>query len=576
MTKRNLLLASLLLVLGLGIMAPVASAQVEGNGTVFNVSPSLYTLRPNSIGDAGGQVYITMSTGLGTIAGGETFTITFSKPIVGAAGIKNAPVSEFCNDGTTALTGGSAGAGFCENMSFSAAGNVLTFTNGSAPLAGWAATEYVVIWGLRFDTVGVPPGTFITATVGAVLNQNYPVSFGMAGVTQSQTPINIGQVATTSAGGTVYAQVGAPYYATSILTCFGTTGSDFTINVAEQWAGAWTSLTDELTLAPYAPTASGLATNGSDISITISGIPIGVTVAPLSGPVTTLGTVLWGTYTPLSYTGVKANDSVTFDFPIASTLRPEVEAANFNFQVYTSGAIALQSPPMTASVTLDPMTPNVPVLYPAFTYPNGSLMEEPVYPLTVVDFIGCQTNLLFPYVTNFTNLSSGGALGNWDTGIVVSNTSSDPYGPAFGGAYPTAGTCAFSVYASTSGSLTPSADATPTATFNTAPVYSGGIQSFLLSQTSAKGLGGGYAIAVCNFLNGTGYAIVADNANGLGNWGVVGTYLAYVIPNPFEEPRWLDSIFGEFAISPWVYFYDYAAGSHRGNGSIPKLRAPHR
>lgn len=469
MTKRNLLLASLLLVLGLGIMAPVASAQVEGNGTVFNVSPSLYTLRPNSIGDAGGQVYITMSTGLGTIAGGETFTITFSKPIVGAAGIKNAPVSEFCNDGTTALTGGSAGAGFCENMSFSAAGNVLTFTNGSAPLAGWAATEYVVIWGLRFDTVGVPPGTFITATVGAVLNQNYPVSFGMAGVTQSQTPVNIGQVATTSAGGTVYAQVGTPYYATSILTCFGTTGSDFTINVAEQWAGAWTSLTDELTLAPYAPTASGLATNGSDISITISGIPIGVTVAPLSGPVTTLGTVLWGTYTPLSYTGVKANDSVTFDFPIASTLRPEVEAANFNFQVYTSGAIALQSPPMTASVTLDPMTPNVPVLYPAFTYPNGSLMEEPVYPLTVVDFIGCQTNLLFPYVTNYDAGTSGGALGNWDTGIVVSNTSSDPYGSAFGGAYPTAGTCAFSVYASTSGSLTPSADATPTATFNTAP-----------------------------------------------------------------------------------------------------------
>ena len=37
MTKRNLLLASLLLVLGLGIMAPFASAQVEGNGTVFNV-----------------------------------------------------------------------------------------------------------------------------------------------------------------------------------------------------------------------------------------------------------------------------------------------------------------------------------------------------------------------------------------------------------------------------------------------------------------------------------------------------------------------------------------------------------
>jgi hypothetical protein len=576
MTKRNLLLASLLLVFGLGVMAPFASAQVEGNGTVFNVSPSLYTLRPNSIGDAGGQVYITMASGFGTIAGGETFTITFSKPIVGAAGISKAPVSEFCSDGSTTLTGGSNGPGFCENMSFSAAGNVLSFTNGFAPITGWAATQYVVIWGLRFDTVGVPPGTFITATVGAVLNQNYPVSFGSAGVTQSQTPVNIGQVATTAAGGTVYATIGSPYYSTSILTCFGTTGSDFTINVAEQWSGAWTSLTDELTLAPYAPTASGLATNGSDISITFSGIPLGVTVAPLSGPVTTVGTVNWGTYSPLSYTGAKANDSVTFDFPISTTLRPEIEAANFNFEVYTSGPIALQSPPMTASVTLDPMTPTGIPLYPAFTYPNGPLLEEPMYPLTVVDFIGCQTNLLFPYVTNYNTGTSGGALGNWDTGIVVSNTSSDPYTPTFGGAVPTAGTCAFSVYASTSGSLTPSADAAPVATFNTPPVYTGGIQSFMLSQTSAKGVAGGYAIAVCNFLNGTGYALVADNANGLGNWGVMGNYLAYVIPNPFEEPRWLDSAFGEFAISPWVYFFDYAASSHRGGGSAPKMRAPHK
>ncbi len=179
MTKRNLLLASLLLVLGLGIMAPLASAQVLGNGTVFNVSPSLYTLRPNSIGDAGGQVYMAMASGLGTIAGGETFTVTFSKPIVGAAGIGLLPeptaAAEFCSDaGAGALAGV-----FCTSMTYSAAGNVFTFTNGPTPLSGLAMSNYITIWGLRFDTVGVPPGTFITATVGAVLNQNYPISFGI-------------------------------------------------------------------------------------------------------------------------------------------------------------------------------------------------------------------------------------------------------------------------------------------------------------------------------------------------------------------------------------------------------------
>jgi len=584
MTKRNLLLVSLLLVLGLGIMAPYASAQVvEGNGTVFNVTPSLYTLRPNSIGDAGGQIYMTMASGLGTIAGAETFTVTFSKPIVGASGISLLPrataAAEFCND----TTAGALAGVFCSSMvSWSASGNVFSFTNGATPLTGLAINNYITIWGFRFDTVGVPPGTFITATVGAVLNQNYPISFGAAGVTQTLTPVNIGQVASTAPGGTVLASLN---FSTSILTCFGSTGSDFEIAVAEQWSGAWTSVTDELTLAPYAPTLSGLATNGSDISITFTNIPLGVTVAPLSLPVTTTATgsgyPIWAPYAPLAYTGVKAGDMMTFDFPIAATLRPELEMANFPFEVYTSGPIALQSPPMQASVTLNPMTPNSPPLYPAFTYPNGTLAEEPDYPLTVVDFIGCQTNLLFPYITNYT--SSGGELGNWDTGVVVSNTSSDPYTDAFGGAVPTAGSCTFYVYASTSGSLTPTTDAAPVATFTTGPVYTGGVTTFFLSDTpppggtgtSAKGLPGGYAIAVCNFLNGTGYAEIVDNANGLGNWGVMGSYLAYVIPNPFEEPRWLDAIFGEFAISPWAYYYTSGLTHGGGGKSIPKLRAPH-
>jgi len=473
-------------------------------------------------------------------------------------------------------------------MSYSAAGNVLTLTNQSHPLGAvtnglggdLAIGQWITIKGLRFDTVGTTPGTFITAVVGAVLNQNYPLSFGISGVTQTQTPVNIGQVATTSLGGSVLATLSL---STSILTCFGAVvpGDAFVINVAEQWAGAWTSLTDEQTLAPYAPTSILGPTNGSDISITFTQIPLGVTITPGAtiddvvhpGVQTSEGTVNWGTFSPLAYTGVKANDTVTFEYPIATTLRPEVEAANFYFTVSTAGPIALQSPPMLASVTLNPMTPAV-GSYPAFTYPNGPLLEEPNYPLTVVDFIGCQTNLLFPYVTNYTSGSSGGALGNWDTGIVVSNTSSDPYTSVFGGAVPTAGTCSFYVYASTSGSLTPSADATPVVPpFSTSPVYTGGIQAFMLSQTPAAGVGGGYAIAVCNFLNGTGYAEIVDNANGLGNWGVMGSYLAYVIPNPYEEPRWLDAIFGEFAISPWANYYT-ASPLVKGAATMPKLRAP--
>jgi len=575
MTKRNLLLASLLLVLGLGIMVPSASAQ--GNGTVFNVNVSLYTLRPNSIGDAGGQIYLDYSSGTGIIAGTEVFTITFSKPIVGAAGIgllsEGTAAADFCNDTASPWPGV-----FCTSMTYSASGNVLTLTNGAANILPTAtlAGSYVTFWGIRFDTVGTPPGTFITATVGAVLNRSYPISFTSSGVTQA-APVNVGQVATTALGGSVLAGL---VQATSILTCFGATSSDFSISVAEQWSGAWTSLSDELFLAPYAPTATNLVTNGSDISVTLSGIPLGVTVTVLdAGPVTTTptdsGYPLWSAkYSPTTYTGAKANDMVTFDFPITATILDETESANFNFEVSTTGPIALQSVPMTASVTLNPMTPTSTPEYPAFTYPNGPLLEEPIYPIAVVDFIGCQTNLLFPYITNYSSGPSGGALGNWDTGIVVSNTSSDPYTELFGGAIPTAGTCAFYAYASTTGSLTPAIDATPVATWNTNPVYTGGVSAFMLSQTAARGLAGGYAIAVCNFLNGTGYAELVDNA-GIGNWEVMGSYLAYVIPNPYVEPRWVDSVYGEFAISPWAFgFSGFAPGRRGSNSKAPTIKPP--
>jgi len=577
MTKRNLFLVSVLLVLGLGIMVPTALAQVtQGNGTTFNVSPSLYTLRPNSIGDAAGPVYMTMASGLGTIAGGETFTVTYSKPIVGASGISSlsqaTAAAEFCDDSGA----GALATKFCSAMSYSAMGTVLTITNAGTPLVGLVAGNYIAFWGVRIDTVGLIPGSFITANVGAVLNQNYPISFSSPGVTLSNS-VNVGQVASTAPGGTVLATLNYP---ADLLTCFYGTSETFSISVAEQWAGAWTSVTDELALAPYAPTATGLATNGSDISITFSGIPLGVTITP-AAPANWEGTPLWGTFLPTTYTGAKANDTVTFDYPLATTVRDELEGANFVFTVSASSAISLQSPPMTASVTLNPMTPTSSVEYPAFTYPNGSLQEEPNYPLTVVDFIGCQTNLLFPYLTNYNGGTSAGALGNWDTAIVVSNTSSDPYGPGgppnflYNGAAPTAGSCTFYLYGATSGSLIPSGDANPVATFTTNVVYTGGIGAFLLSQTKAAGMTG-YAIAICNFLNGTGYAEVVDNANGLGNWGIMGSYLAYVIPQPAYEPRWEDSIIGEFAITPWSYFDvpDSAASSKHGKTGAILRRGP--
>jgi len=177
----------------------------------------------------------------------------------------------------------------------------------------------------------------------------------------------------------------------------------------------------------------------------------------------------------------------------------------------------------------------------------GSLAEEPDYPLAAVTFIGCQTSLLYPYVTNY--LGGGSSqIANWDTAIGVSNTTSDPFTPDFGGAVPQDGSCTFYLY----GAGTASAPrAKPTTakplTYTTPVILSGGNYSFMLSWTPMAGFLGGYAIAVCNFQNAVGYEETVDNA-GLGDWGVLGSFLAYVIPNPYYEPRTYDAILGEFSI----------------------------
>jgi len=582
MTKKNLLLVSLLFVLGLGLVAPYAAAQEQGYGTTFNVTGSLYYLRPNSVGDAAGPVYITYASGYGTLAGAETLAVTFSAPIVGATGVAAAPVGDFCYDGDV-NTGLNAppvpvcGSGDISVSALKGNAKVLLVTVGKTPIAGFTSGT-ISIWGLRFNTVNMTPQSTITATVSVYLqNQEYPVSFGTTTNTLA-APVTVGQVGynPTYGWGSVSASVVSPI---TMLTCYMGKTEDFTLNVTEQWSGAWTSPTDENTLAPYlAPLATTL---GSEIAVTFSGVPSGATLAAVS-TTKTAGTAFgWVTSTPTPIT--LTNGNVVFVFELSNTTREEIEGTNFEFSITTGGAIATQLAPITASVTLYPNTPASPPPYPAFTYPTtGPTMEEPTFPLTLVSFLGCQTNLLFPYVTNYDSGSSGGALGNWDTAIVISNTSSDPYtsevtiygDPA--GATPTAGSCSISVYAASSGSLTPSSDATPVAIWNTAPVYTGGVLAFMLSGTAAKGVGGGYAIAVCNFLNGTGYAEVVDNANGLGNWGVMGSYLAYVIPNPVEDPRWYNAQWGEFAITPfpWYnYFGDYPYPNLR-KGTAKALRAP--
>jgi len=137
--------------------------------------------------------------------------------------------------------------------------------------------------------------------------------------------------------------------------------------------------------------------------------------------------------------------------------------------------------------------------------------------LTGSKFNTCTTSLLFPFVTN--------QLG-FDTGLAISNTSSDPFGTL--GATAQAGTCSLNFYGS--GAPTPASVTTPN-------VPTGTTYTQVLSGVAAGFQG--YVIAQCGFQYAHGFAFIT---NGVGtNGGLSQGYLAGVIPDVNQVSRATDT-----------------------------------
>lgn len=127
----------------------------------------------------------------------------------------------------------------------------------------------------------------------------------------------------------------------------------------------------------------------------------------------------------------------------------------------------------------------------------------------------CATTLLYPYVTN---------QAGFDTGLVIANTSRDPFGTAT-----QEGTCTINYYGhTTGGGAAPAAVTTPRVPAGQHAVWtlsSGGtIQTAGGTIAAAPGFQG-YIIAVCNFQFGHGYAFISD----IGSGRLAQGYLALVM-----------------------------------------------
>ena len=135
----------------------------------------------------------------------------------------------------------------------------------------------------------------------------------------------------------------------------------------------------------------------------------------------------------------------------------------------------------------------------------------------------CATNLLWPFVTN---------QAGFDTGLVISNTSMDPFGTAV-----QEGPCEIYYYGNSNGGDPPAMDTTPTVSGGGYAIWTlssgGGVKQWgegLTGSIAAAPGFEGYVIAHCLFQYAHGYGFISD----LGASRLSQGYLALIL----DEPIW--------------------------------------
>ena len=588
MTKRNLLLVSLLLVFGLSASATGLPA---ATGISFDASPTFNEIRTEGQSEATGTLSIYYLGGASSIASGSTFVITYNEPIAelgttttyavtvgGICGPTGQNVYSITSITHTVYPGslyptytGTLGPGTLNTVT-------LTF---SSPCTGLTTSSNALISiAVRVVANVLPVSWPIAATINPAVGGN---SFST--ITGQSSTYGF-EVAETAPGPAL--SISFKEGPEQVLTCIGIKDdsgtpydNDFSLYIVENWIDALTSHSDEYVLEAdgYSTTGSGptiVATNGSEILITLSGIPSGVGVAArwpypcedfsTKDPNYCAGGNLY--FSDLAASGITGGME-SFFYRIHSTNVSVVEGAYFGFKLWSHGplppnALTPQGYQIWATVSLtDNHQPSGDF---GFSTLETATTDMPYFvtnegaPFSVVEFSDCVTSLLFPYINAYWS-GTGTAFANFGTGIDFANTTLDPFalpgttnGTSYlypnmesGSAVPQYGSCTFYFYPSTTTGTVKvaSPDTTQTVTvtpgtpevFITPVIPAGGSFAFDVASSVPGGAGKtGYAIAICNFQNAYGYAEIYDNYT-LGSPTATLAYLAYVLPDPSFYPR---------------------------------------
>jgi len=543
MTKRNVLLVSLLLVFGLVGMATSALAS-----TAWVPATS-----SNNFGRAEGKaeetgIYTLTNNVAGPVAMGDYFTVTYNQPVLAGSVYIVCTGPDFLNQPLCT-----------PYVTATAVGNVVTILFAS-PITFTTTGDEIALT-VRIDATKVKCGTFVTA-VGASFNTNTAVGSGatisIAGAPQSPDVMLVN--CTPNLSFTIAAKDrsvdGASGVAAQVLDCIGTKDvgpydKSFCVNVDEEFQNALTSPSYEYLSDPVD------ATGGTTFTITLTDVPTLVTVeTPVVTPCTSLDstdpnycssgtlTVTAGNFvcTADSPVPVPPTQTCTITFTTDTEDNGTPENMDICFRFWSKGPLPSGYVEIYANVAKGP-TDSSDIPYFA------SVSELPAPGLSVVDFSDCVTNLLFPYINTFN--VAGTAFSHFGTGIDFANTTWDPWNPLFdtanlyltehkGSAVPQSGSCTVYFYPANEGT---------TVIYTTPVISAGGSYAFDAAAAGFKGKTG-YAIAICGFQNAYGFAEIYDNW-GVGDPTATLGYLAYILPDPaFYRRSPAGDALGEEAIAP--------------------------
>jgi len=448
--------------------------------------------------------------------------------------------------GAAALVGAVAPAGSIQGV---ITGNSITF-NG-IPLAAGVAAQVVTISNIRVNPTSVAVGTGVPPTIsetafisGAAAT---PVALAATTVAFVQNGISSKQFKGTTA---------LASYATGALVASPSTtpatfvicnaykpstaiaGSTATIvQINENFVSAFRAASEGPQVTTIGAGAIGNAANTNDrMKLSFANVPTGVTIYVPVAPIPSQNGA--------GLAKIQATSSETGAFAaITASTASAVTSGGGQAWVYGGGVAAVTLASGSGSVVFDVTTEDLNNLdqfnIPIFIVTTSNTVPGSATPFTVsasyapvgstqipnfvvgssttaltgATFNLCTTSLLFPFVTN--------QLG-FDTGIAISNTSTDPFGTL--GATAQAGTCSLNFYGS--GAPSPANVTTPN-------VPTGTVFTQVLSGVAAGFQG--YMIAQCNFQFAHGFAFITD---GVGvNGGLSQGYLAGVIPDVNQGAR---------------------------------------